>query len=177
MHFLVILLFLQGSLIYSEVWCLNHTTLTSLRTSNKFCLFTLLYYFRTFIHYECSDRLSGHHETICRICSVGVSLVRILQLNFIISSPWDISCMTIMWFCRSISRGPTVDAHWIHDSPIHSEVESKLRKLLVELGSIQKILGIQVGKTLFSPFGLQAAFVRSFDICLKVAMFIVGMCI
>uniref|UniRef100_A0A1J3D5C1 AarF domain-containing protein kinase 1 n=1 Tax=Noccaea caerulescens TaxID=107243 RepID=A0A1J3D5C1_NOCCA len=44
----------------------------------------------------------------------------------------------------SISRGPTVDAHWIHDSPIHSEVESKLRKLLVELGSIQKILGIQV---------------------------------
>ncbi|CAA7023277.1 unnamed protein product [Microthlaspi erraticum] len=44
----------------------------------------------------------------------------------------------------SISRGPTVDAHWIHDSPIHSDVESKLRKLLVELGSIQKILGIQV---------------------------------
>ncbi|CAH2044376.1 unnamed protein product [Thlaspi arvense] len=44
----------------------------------------------------------------------------------------------------SISRGPTVDAHWIHDSPIHSDVESKLRKLLAELGSIQKILGIQV---------------------------------
>ncbi|KAG7610309.1 UbiB domain [Arabidopsis suecica] len=44
----------------------------------------------------------------------------------------------------SISRGPTVDAHWIHDSPIHSDVESKVRKLLAELGSIQKILGIQV---------------------------------
>ncbi|KAL1212584.1 Protein ACTIVITY OF BC1 COMPLEX KINASE 8 [Cardamine amara subsp. amara] len=44
----------------------------------------------------------------------------------------------------SISRGPTVDSHWIHDSPIHSDVESKLRKLLIELGSIQKILGIQV---------------------------------
>ncbi|WZZ01144.1 hypothetical protein YC2023_073472 [Brassica napus] len=44
----------------------------------------------------------------------------------------------------SISRGPTVDASWIHDSPVHSDVESKLRKLLIELGSIQKILGIQV---------------------------------
>ncbi|KAJ4887887.1 ABC1 family protein [Raphanus sativus] len=44
----------------------------------------------------------------------------------------------------SISRGPTVDSSWIHDSPVHSDVESKLRKLLVELGSIQKILGIQV---------------------------------
>ncbi|KAF2598709.1 hypothetical protein F2Q68_00012326 [Brassica cretica] len=44
----------------------------------------------------------------------------------------------------SISRGPTVDASWIHDSPVHSDVEFKLRKLLVELGSIQKILGIQV---------------------------------
>ncbi|KAJ0248605.1 ABC1 family protein [Hirschfeldia incana] len=44
----------------------------------------------------------------------------------------------------SISRGPTVDASWIHDSPVHSDVESKLRNLLIELGSIQKILGIQV---------------------------------
>ncbi|VVB17270.1 unnamed protein product [Arabis nemorensis] len=44
----------------------------------------------------------------------------------------------------SISRGPTVDAHWIHDSPIHSDVESKVRKLLTELGSIHKILGMQV---------------------------------
>ncbi|XP_010541526.1 PREDICTED: uncharacterized protein LOC104814963 isoform X2 [Tarenaya hassleriana] len=44
----------------------------------------------------------------------------------------------------SISRGPAVGAHWLHDSPIHSAVEAKLRKLLVELGSVQKILGIQV---------------------------------
>ncbi|CAN6877393.1 unnamed protein product [Brassica oleracea var. botrytis] len=44
----------------------------------------------------------------------------------------------------SISRGPTVDTSWIHDSPVHSDVESKLRKLLIELGSIKKILGIQV---------------------------------
>lgn len=36
------------------------------------CCFTYRL-FRTFIHYERSDRLSGHHETICRICSVGVS--------------------------------------------------------------------------------------------------------
>lgn len=51
-----------------------------------------------------------------------------------------------------------MDAHWIHDSPIHSDVESKVRKLLAELGSIQKILGIQVRNT-FLLFGLQAAFV------------------
>ncbi|CAF2015409.1 unnamed protein product [Brassica napus] len=44
----------------------------------------------------------------------------------------------------SISRGPTIDTSWIHDSPVHSDVESKLRKLLIELGSIKKILGIQV---------------------------------
>ncbi|XP_006656445.1 uncharacterized protein LOC102706948 [Oryza brachyantha] len=43
----------------------------------------------------------------------------------------------------SMARGPTTNSQWIHDSPVNSEVESKLRNLLVELGS-NKILGIQV---------------------------------
>ncbi|KAJ8758671.1 hypothetical protein K2173_000392 [Erythroxylum novogranatense] len=37
-----------------------------------------------------------------------------------------------------------VDSTWIHDSPVHSQVETKLRQLLLELGNSDKILGIQV---------------------------------
>ena len=57
--------------------CVNHTIL--LHYSKGICSFIVIQccftyqLFRTFIHYERSDRLSGHHETICRICSVGVS--------------------------------------------------------------------------------------------------------
>uniref|UniRef100_A0A0E0E5Z3 ABC1 atypical kinase-like domain-containing protein n=1 Tax=Oryza meridionalis TaxID=40149 RepID=A0A0E0E5Z3_9ORYZ len=43
----------------------------------------------------------------------------------------------------SMARGPTANSQWIYDSPVNSEVESKLRNLLLELGS-NKILGIQV---------------------------------
>ncbi|ESW33524.1 hypothetical protein PHAVU_001G077100 [Phaseolus vulgaris] len=43
-----------------------------------------------------------------------------------------------------ISRGPSVNDRWIFDSPVHSEVESKLRQLLIEMGNNDKILGIQV---------------------------------
>ncbi|XP_074587088.1 uncharacterized protein LOC141842978 isoform X2 [Curcuma longa] len=43
----------------------------------------------------------------------------------------------------SISSGPTRNSQWIYDSPIQSNVEAKLRQLLVELGN-EKILGIQV---------------------------------
>lgn len=31
-----------------------------------------------------------------------------------------------------------------YDAPVHSDVEAKLRQLLVELGDADKILGIQV---------------------------------
>ncbi|GAB2276038.1 hypothetical protein Dimus_010780 [Dionaea muscipula] len=44
----------------------------------------------------------------------------------------------------SISKGPAVNAQWIHHTPVHSDVEAKLQKLLTELGSADKILGIQV---------------------------------
>ncbi|OAY83343.1 putative aarF domain-containing protein kinase 1 [Ananas comosus] len=44
---------------------------------------------------------------------------------------------------RGITNGQMINTQWIYDSPIHSEVEAKLRQHLVELGS-EKILGIQV---------------------------------
>ncbi|XP_015885194.1 uncharacterized protein LOC107420689 [Ziziphus jujuba] len=44
----------------------------------------------------------------------------------------------------SINKGPMVNDQWIYDTPVLSEVEAKLRKLLVELGNNNKILGIQV---------------------------------
>ncbi|CAN4128255.1 unnamed protein product [Withania somnifera] len=44
----------------------------------------------------------------------------------------------------NLNRGPALNPQWIYDTPIHSDVEAKLRKLLVELGNAEKILGIQV---------------------------------
>ncbi|KAF5726315.1 putative Ubiquinone biosynthesis protein coq-8 [Tripterygium wilfordii] len=43
-----------------------------------------------------------------------------------------------------ISKGPAANGQWIYNSPVHSDVEGKLRQLLVELGNDEKILGIQV---------------------------------
>ncbi|KAG8074742.1 hypothetical protein GUJ93_ZPchr0006g42824 [Zizania palustris] len=43
----------------------------------------------------------------------------------------------------NMMHGPTTNSQWIYDSPVNSEVESKLHHLLLELGS-DKILGIQV---------------------------------
>ncbi|KAE9588953.1 hypothetical protein Lal_00012681 [Lupinus albus] len=45
---------------------------------------------------------------------------------------------------RYIDKGPSVNDRWVFDSPVHSDVEAKLRQLLIELGSNDKILGIQV---------------------------------
>ncbi|MCL7032459.1 hypothetical protein MKW94_002469 [Papaver nudicaule] len=44
----------------------------------------------------------------------------------------------------TINRGPTTNAEWIHDTPVLSDVEAKLRQLLIKLGHDDKILGIQV---------------------------------
>ncbi|CAL1385289.1 unnamed protein product [Linum trigynum] len=43
-----------------------------------------------------------------------------------------------------LHKAPAESTEWIHDTPIHSDVEVKLRQLLVELGKEEKILGIQV---------------------------------
>nr|XP_016478916.1 PREDICTED: uncharacterized protein LOC107800283 [Nicotiana tabacum] len=44
----------------------------------------------------------------------------------------------------NLNRGPALNPRWIYDTPVHSDVEAKLRQLLVELGNAEKILGIQV---------------------------------
>lgn len=43
-----------------------------------------------------------------------------------------------------INKGPALNTQWICDTPVHSDVEAKLRKLLIDLGNAGKILGIQV---------------------------------
>ncbi|KAJ6434716.1 hypothetical protein OIU84_000035 [Salix udensis] len=45
---------------------------------------------------------------------------------------------------EKIAKGPSENAQWINDTPVHSDVEAKLRQILVELGNDDKILGIQV---------------------------------
>ncbi|CAA0814948.1 ABC1 family protein [Striga hermonthica] len=44
----------------------------------------------------------------------------------------------------NVDIGPAFNANWIHDTPVLSTVEDKLRKLLIELGNANKVLGIQV---------------------------------
>lgn len=44
--------------------------------------------------------------------------------------------------CDTI-EGPVHSAEWVCNSPIHSDVEGKLRPLLVKLRNADKILGIQ----------------------------------
>ncbi|KAH1129177.1 hypothetical protein J1N35_000555 [Gossypium stocksii] len=45
---------------------------------------------------------------------------------------------------RNINKTPAANAQWIYNTPVHSDVEAKLRQLLVELVNNDKILGIQV---------------------------------
>ncbi|KAF5181402.1 Abc1 family protein [Thalictrum thalictroides] len=52
-----------------------------------------------------------------------------------------------------ISRGPATNAQWI-STPIHSDLEAKLRQLLIKVGDDDKILGIQVYITV--KLGLRA---------------------
>lgn len=50
---------------------------------------------------------------------------------------------------RYINNGPAVNSQWIYNTPVHSDVEAKLRHFLVELGNDDKILGIQVHLTIY----------------------------
>ncbi|KAJ4846528.1 hypothetical protein Tsubulata_013528 [Turnera subulata] len=45
---------------------------------------------------------------------------------------------------ENMEKGTAVDAQWICNTPLHSDVEAKLRQLLVELRDDNQILGIQV---------------------------------
>lgn len=60
--------------------------------------------------------------------------------------------------------GSASDAKWVYDSRVHSDVEAKLRSLLVELGNADKILGIQVCITIINSF---------LYVCIKKNLFLV----
>ncbi|KAJ6819026.1 uncharacterized protein M6B38_405015 [Iris pallida] len=92
-------------------------------------------------HFNPVDAFPGDAVIFMRVLSLlrGLSStfnVRIVYMD--IMRPFAESTLL-----GSLRAGPTVDTQWIYDSPIHSPVEEKLRKLLVELGN-NKILGIQV---------------------------------
>ncbi|KAE8805691.1 hypothetical protein D1007_18186 [Hordeum vulgare] len=53
----------------------------------------------------------------------------------------------------SMTRSPSTNSEWIYDSPVNSEVESKLRNLLIEMGS-DKFLILQVHHLLNHTSGL-----------------------
>ncbi|KAI5673036.1 hypothetical protein M9H77_13400 [Catharanthus roseus] len=44
----------------------------------------------------------------------------------------------------NVNKALMLNAQWVFDTPVHSEVETKLRNLLIDLGNADKILGIQV---------------------------------
>ncbi|CAI9284941.1 unnamed protein product [Lactuca saligna] len=44
----------------------------------------------------------------------------------------------------NMNNATSTDTKWLCETPIHSDVEAKLRELLIELGNADKILGIQV---------------------------------
>nr|XP_043629091.1 uncharacterized protein LOC122600445 [Erigeron canadensis] len=77
---------------------------------------------------------------------------RVLNLLRGLSSSMNvrISYLNIMRpFAESVlksdmNNGPSSNARWLYDSPVHSDVEAKLRRYLVELGITDRILGIQV---------------------------------
>ncbi|RZB57563.1 Protein ACTIVITY OF BC1 COMPLEX KINASE 8, chloroplastic isoform D [Glycine soja] len=68
--------------------------------------------------------------------------VRIVYMD--IMRPFAESVLSGGTLARYISKGPSLNDRWIFDSPVHSDVESKLRQLLIEMGNNDKILGIQV---------------------------------
>ncbi|KAK3041534.1 hypothetical protein RJ639_002220 [Escallonia herrerae] len=76
-----------------------------------------------------------------------VIFTRVLNLLRGLSTTMDvrINYMDIMRpFADNISNGPALNAQWILNTPAHSDLDVKLRHLLVELGNADKILGIQV---------------------------------
>lgn len=92
-------------------------------------------------HFNPVDAFPGDAVIFIRVVNLlrGLSStldVRIVYLD--IMKPFAESTLL-----GSIRTEPALDTQWIYDSPIHSDVEAKLRQLLVELGN-EKILGIQV---------------------------------
>ncbi|GAB2222960.1 hypothetical protein Droror1_Dr00017092 [Drosera rotundifolia] len=88
------------------------------------------------------DAFPGDIVIFSRVLNLlrGLSATMDARINYLeIMRPFAESVLA-----GSISKGIAVNAQWIHDTPVHSDVEAKLRNLLLELGSAGRILGIQV---------------------------------
>ncbi|KAK6158642.1 hypothetical protein DH2020_005956 [Rehmannia glutinosa] len=73
---------------------------------------------------------------------------RVINLLRGLSSTMDVRWRRLSGYhetiCESVLQWAAFNANWIHDTPVLSNVEDKLRKLLIELGNADKVLGIQV---------------------------------
>ncbi|KAI7744470.1 hypothetical protein M8C21_024462, partial [Ambrosia artemisiifolia] len=88
------------------------------------------------------DALSGDIILFLRVLNLLAGLSSALNVSvsyYRIIRPFAESALE----CDT-NGGPKNNAEWVFDSPVNSEVEAKLRALLVKLGYDDKILGIQV---------------------------------
>ncbi|KAJ0556013.1 putative carboxylesterase [Helianthus annuus] len=88
------------------------------------------------------DALSGDIVLFLRVLNLLAGLSTALNVSvsyYRIIRPFAESALE----CDT-NEGPKDNAEWVCDSPVNSEVEAKLRALLVQLGYADKILGIQV---------------------------------
>ncbi|XP_073014376.1 uncharacterized protein [Typha latifolia] len=87
------------------------------------------------------DAFPGDAVIFMRVLNLlrGLSATLNVRINYLdIMRPFAESTLQ-----GNIRNGTVATVQWIHDSPVHSDVEAKLRQLLVDLGT-DKILGIQV---------------------------------
>ncbi|KAJ0985178.1 hypothetical protein J5N97_003534 [Dioscorea zingiberensis] len=92
-------------------------------------------------HFNPVDAFPGDAVIFMRVLNLlrGLSSTLNTQIVYLdIMRPFAESALR-----ESMGPEPEMSAQWIFNSPIHSDVETKLRQLLIELGS-DKILGIQV---------------------------------
>ncbi|KAL8216494.1 hypothetical protein R6Q57_023331 [Mikania cordata] len=90
----------------------------------------------------CLDALSGDIVLFLRVLNLLAGLSSALNVSvsyYRIIRPFAESALEC-----DINERPKDNAEWMCDSPVNSEVEAKLRPLLVNLGNADKILGIQV---------------------------------
>ncbi|KAI3902688.1 hypothetical protein MKX01_011420 [Papaver californicum] len=95
---------------------------------------------------------ASHFNPVDAFPADAVIFMRVLDLLRGLSSMMDARIVYLKMmrpFAESvlqgtISRGPATNAEWIRDTPVVSDVEAKLRQLLIKLGHDDKILGIQV---------------------------------
>ncbi|KAK1435996.1 hypothetical protein QVD17_01770 [Tagetes erecta] len=88
------------------------------------------------------DALSGDIVLFLRVLNLLAGLSSVLNVSvsyYRIIRPFAESALE----CDT-NEGPKDNAEWVCDSPVNSEVEAKLRSLLIKLGNADKILGIQV---------------------------------